>query len=320
MSRSQKGWFMNVLITGAGLIGCHAAGRLLAKGHAVVLYDMSPDHPYIRSVAGETKGLSIETGDTRDLPALLTVMGKYGIDTIVHTAGLIGKKVEERPYTGFTVNVQGTMHVAEAVRVLKAKRVVFVSTFGVYNWGIPAHEPVTEDFPLGSGGLYSATKVANESLLNALANLSGFELIILRPAGVFGRGHYRGGSTVGIVIDRLVRSATHGETVRLEEALLGTNEYVYVKDVAQAVEKACAVSEVKGRAFNVGSGRLYSAQEIAEKVRAAFPGARVELVPAGPGEEVKRHGQPLDLSRARAELGYEPEYSLEVALSDYLQE
>ncbi len=320
MSRSQKGWFMNVLITGAGLIGCHAAGRLLAKGHAVVLYDVSPDYSYIQSVSGKVKGLSVETGDTRDLPALLTLIGRYGIDTIVHTAGLIGKKVEEQPYTGFTVNVQGTVHVAEAVRVLNVKRLVFVSTFGVYNWGITAHAPITEDFPLGSGGLYGATKVANESLLNALANLSGFELIIVRPAGVFGKGHYRGGSTVGIVMDRLVRSAARGETVRLKEALLGTNEYVYVKDVAQAVEKACAAERVKSRAFNVGSGRLYSAQEIAEKVRTAFPAARVEIVPAGSGEEVKRHGQPLDLSRARAELGYEPEYSLDAALSDYLQE
>jgi nucleoside-diphosphate-sugar epimerase len=49
-----------------------------------------------------------------------------------------------------------------------------------------------------------------------------------------------------------------------------------------------------------------------------IPRARVELVPPEPGEAVKRYEQPLDLSRSRTELGYEPEYSLERALADYL--
>src|SRR5574340_78549 len=158
---------MNVLITGAGLIGCHAAGRLLEKGHQVVLYDLAPEKAHIEAVAGKAWGLSVEAGDTRDLPALVSVITNYEIDTVVHTAGLIGKKVAERPYTGFMVNIQGTMHVAEAVRVLKLKRLVFVSTFGVYNRKIPTRHPVTEDFPLDGGNLYSATKVANEHLLNA---------------------------------------------------------------------------------------------------------------------------------------------------------
>ncbi len=309
---------MNILVTGAGLIGCHAARRLLEKGHRVALYDILPDRAYIHAVVGKSEELPIEAGDLRDLPALLAVMDKYGIDTVVHTAGLIGKKVAERPYTGIAVNVLGTMHVAEAVHIMKVKRLIFVSTFGVYDRDASARKPITEDAPLVGAGLYGATKVANENLLGALADLHGFELIVLRPAGVFGQGHYRGGSTVGIVMNDLVRGAARGEAVRLRESLLGTNEYVYVKDVAQAIEKACAVSAVKNRAFNVGMGILFSAGEIVQKICEAIPGASVELVPPEPGEVVKRYGQPLNLSRSRAELGYEPEYSMELALADYL--
>ena len=114
---------MNILITGAGLIGCHGAKRLLAKGHQVVLYDVAPDSGYIQAVVGNEKGLAVETADLRDLPALFAVLRKYAIDTVVHTAGLIGKKVAEHPFTGFTVNVQGSVHVAEAVRVTGATEV-----------------------------------------------------------------------------------------------------------------------------------------------------------------------------------------------------
>ncbi|MCG6538037.1 MAG: hypothetical protein L7F78_25805, partial [Syntrophales bacterium LBB04] len=61
------------------------------------------------------------------------------------------------------------------------------------------------------------------------------------------------------------------------------------------------------------------AQDIVGKVCEQIPGARVELVPPEPGEKVRRHEQPLDLSRARSELGYQPEYSMETALADYIK-
>ena len=310
---------MNILITGAGLIGCHGAKRLLALGHQVVLYDVAPDPEYIRAVVGNEKGLAVERADLRDLPALFAVLRKYGIDTVVHTAGLIGKKVAEHPFTGFTVNVQGSVHVAEAVRVLELKRLIFLSSFGVYSGKVAAAGPLTEDFPLDGSGLYGATKVANEHILGAIADLAGFDLIILRPAGVFGPGHYRGGSTVGIVMNQLVTGVARGEAVRIKESSLGTNEYVYAKDVAQAIEKACLVTSLKSRAFNVGTGVLLSAQDIVRKVRELIPDARVELAPPEPGEEVKCHRQTLDLTAARTELGYQPEYSMETALADYIK-
>ncbi len=310
---------MNVLITGAGLIGCHTARRLLKQGNQVVLYDVFPEPGYIRSIIGEEKGLAVEAADLRDLPALFAVIMRHGIDTVVHTAGLIGGKVADHPYTGFMVNVQGSMHVAEAVRVLKVKRLVFMSSFGAYNWNVPSAKPIGEDFPLSGGGLYGATKAANEHLLGAMADLGGFELLILRPASVFGPGHYRGGSTGGIVMNELVEGVKRGERVRLREARFGRNEYVYAEDVAQAAEKACTVTSVSSRAFNVGTGVLHSAQELVQKVCELVPGARVELIPSGPGEKPPARDQPLDLSRARAELGYEPEYSLEAALAAYLR-
>ncbi|MCE3243549.1 MAG: hypothetical protein K0Q83_4056, partial [Deltaproteobacteria bacterium] len=48
------------------------------------------------------------------------------------------------------------------------KRMVHISTFGVYDWRKEASEPVTEDFHKGSGVPYGNSKVARELLLEAI--------------------------------------------------------------------------------------------------------------------------------------------------------
>ena len=163
-------------------------------------------------------------------------------------------------------------------------------------------------------------KAANEHLLGAYADLYGFEVVFLRPAIVFGCGQFRGGSPGGIMMHTLVSGALRGDPVRLMEAQVGINEYVYVKDMAQALEKACTVAAPGHRAFNVGQGALISARDLIDAVRKLLPQSRVELVPAAAGEKIIRRPQPLNLARSRAELGYVPEYPLPEALADYVRE
>src|SRR5262245_34034121 len=119
---------MNVLITGAGLLGCYGARRLLEKGHHVVLFDAFPDLDYIRSVLGDAAGVVVETGDVRDLPSVIAVFQRHAIEAVTHGAGLIARRAAEHPYTGIAINVMGTINVAEAVRITKARRLVYLSS------------------------------------------------------------------------------------------------------------------------------------------------------------------------------------------------
>ena len=61
---------MNILITGAGLIGTNAARHAIDAGHKVVLFDLSPNRDYIEKVVGANKA-DVVAADMRDLPALL---------------------------------------------------------------------------------------------------------------------------------------------------------------------------------------------------------------------------------------------------------
>ena len=308
---------MTVLITGAGLIGCHFARRAADGGSKVVLYDLSPNRDYIQKIVGKDK-VEIVAADMRDLPALINALKEFKIDTLVHTAGLIGKRVAENSYTGSTNNIVGTINVLEAARLHGIRRVVYVSTFGAYDRSKIKEGPIREDHPIGGHNLYTTTKVCSEHLVHAYAHLYNLDTVIIRPAGVFGRGHYVGGSTVGMIMRDLALNVMKGDPITLDGKIYFANEYVYAKDVALALDLACKVKEPKQRIYNAGSGVVAGAADLARIARELAPKLEIKVV--GDGSEDASKQFPLDLSRSQAELGYSPQFPLKKALQDYMEE
>jgi nucleoside-diphosphate-sugar epimerase len=307
---------MSVLITGAGLIGTHLAKRLANQGKRVILYDLMPNREYIQRIVGED-GVEIVAADIRDLPALIHALQSFNCDTVVHTAGLIGSRVAANSYTGSTNNILGTIHVLEAARLLKLKRVVYVSTFGVYDRAKVKEGPLSEDSPIGGHNLYTVTKVCSEHLLHAYTEMYKLDTVIIRPAGVFGRGLYVGGSTVGMVMRDLALKALRRETLAIDAKTYFANEYVYAKDVAFALDLACHAQNLKQRIYNAGTGVVAGAEDLAQTLRELVPQMEVKVV--GQAEGAPRTAA-LDLSKSQAELGYTSQFPLKRALQDYMEE
>jgi nucleoside-diphosphate-sugar epimerase len=308
---------MTTLITGAGLIGCHLARRLADRGDRVVLFDLVPNRPYSESVVGTDKG-ALVAADMRDMPALVHALKTFSVDTVVHTAGLIGKRVSENSYTGATNNILGTINVLEAARLHGLRRLVYVSTFGAYDRSKIPPGPVREDAAIGGRNLYTVTKACSEHLVQAYADLYRLDYVIVRPGAVFGRGHYAGGSSVGQAMRDLARNAIRGKPFTLDTKVYFANEYVYAKDVARALQLACEVPDPRQRIYNAGSGVVSTAHDLARAVREVVAGIEVELVGDDAGERGKIF--PMDLSRSEAELGYRPQFTLKAGLSDYIGE
>jgi sulfide:quinone oxidoreductase len=121
--------------------------------------------------------------DMRDLPALISAMERYNVDTVVHTAGLIGSRVAENSYTGATNNILGTINVLEASRLRRLKRVVYVSTFGVYDRAKINDSVVREIHPIGGHNLYTLSGAT--AILNALKSFRGGRVAILTAAPAY---------------------------------------------------------------------------------------------------------------------------------------
>ena len=232
---------MNILITGAGLIGSHCARQAVDAGNKVVLFDLSPNRDYLQKVVGKDRA-DVVAADMRDLPALISAMERYNVDTVVHTAGLIGSRVAENSYTGATNNILGTINVLEASRLRRVRRVVYVSTFGVYDRAEINDSVVRETHPIGGHNLYTVTKLCSEHLVHSNAEQYKLDTIIVRPNN--GRGHYVGGSTVGKVMRDLALSVIKAEPFTIDAKTYGPNEYVYGKDVGLALPR-CQVQNPK---------------------------------------------------------------------------
>jgi UDP-glucose 4-epimerase len=308
---------MNILITGAGLIGSNAARHAADNGHKVALFDLSPNRDYLDKVVGKDRYQAV-AADIRDLPAMLAALEKFNVDTVVATAGLIGSRVQENSYTGATNNILGTINTLEAARLRKLRRVVYVSTFGTYDRSKITDSVIRESHPLGGHNLYTVTKICSEHLVHSYTAQYNLDTIIIRPGGVFGRGFYVGGSTVGKVMRDLAVNMIKGEPFTIDAKTYGPNEYVYGKDVGLALYLACQAQSPKQRIYNAGTGAVHGAEELAQVVREIAP--KIEVKVSGASAAEKSRSIPMDISVSKAELGYAPKFPLKDALRDYMDE
>ena len=121
---------MNVLITGGmGVIGSMVSARFVQEGHQPVIMARHLDRNLIRSFEDK---VDIELADVLDLPRIFSIIEKYNITHIVHTAALVGALSNQNPPQSIHINVIGTLNILEAARFMKVQRVVYTSAKGVY--------------------------------------------------------------------------------------------------------------------------------------------------------------------------------------------
>src|ERR1700704_3870322 len=164
---------MTTLVTGAGLIGTEFARCALARGEAVVFVDPEPRADFLRMKLG-AGNVTLARHDVRDLPALVEVAKAHRVDTLVHTAGLIGPRVQQSLSLAFDINLGGTRNVAETMRLAGVRRLVHISTLAVYDRRRETKEAeghgIAEDFPRGGARGYGNFKGAKELILEAYAS------------------------------------------------------------------------------------------------------------------------------------------------------
>jgi nucleoside-diphosphate-sugar epimerase len=158
-------------------------------------------------------------------------------------------------------------------------------------------------------------------VLQAYAEAHGLEVIALRFCNLFGRGQYVAGSRGGEAFNELITLAVRGELARVRSQVSGRGEWLYAKDAARAVVASVDASTGEGgiegfTVVNIGSGRLTGPDDIIAAIRAVIPDARFGE-PETPGRERRA---PFDLATARRVLGWEPVYTLESAIADYIAE
>ena len=306
-----------ILITGGlGFIGLHTARRFLDVGEQVVLsqFRVRREPDFIKAELG--KRAFIETLDVTAAHDVIDIVRKHKVTGIIHLAvpGLGALSAAE----DYRMNVVGFLNVLEAARLFDVRRVSVASSVAVYASLVEG--PFREDalVPVHSGNPTETFKKALEILGLHYASRTNLEIVALRIGTPFGPLYH----SLAAPTSRIIHAAANGMPADFTGARGGAPHQeddigaFYVKDCARAIQLLQMADKLTHRIFNISAERPMKYREFVEAVKKAVPSAQIDL-PAGHGPR-NRPNAYMDISRLKQEVGYQPQYSIERAVAEYV--
>jgi UDP-glucose 4-epimerase len=306
-----------ILITGGlGFIGLHTARRFLDVGEQVVLtqYRVRREPDFIKAAIG--KHAFIETLDVTSAHDVIEIMRRHKVTGIVHLAvpGLGALSAAE----DYRVNVMGFLNILEAARLYDVRRVSLASSVAVY--ASLAEGPFREDalVPVQSGNPTETFKKALEILGMHFASRTGLEVVALRIGTPFGPLYH----SLAAATSRIVHAAAKGVAADFTGARGGAPHQAddagafYVKDCGAAIQLVQMADKLSHRIYNISGESPITYGEFVDVVKKEVPNAEINL-PPGRGPRYRPHAY-LDITRLKQEVGYQPQYTIERAVGEYI--
>ncbi|HEY3725051.1 MAG TPA: NAD-dependent epimerase/dehydratase family protein [Acidimicrobiia bacterium] len=297
----------SILITGgSGYFGSVLADQALARGESVRIFDLNPP--------GETAGeVDFVQGDVRDRDALARAC--RGVDAVLHNVAQVPLARDRELF--WSVNVLGTANLLLAARDAGVGKIVHTSSSAIF--GIPDSNPVNEETQPHPLEDYGRAKLQAE-LLCREAVQDGADVTIIRPRTILGHGR------LGIMAI-LFEFVADGAPVFVFGSGDNRYQFVHANDLADACLRAA--SRPGAEVYNIGAQAFGTMRETLQAlVDHAGTGSRVRSLPVAPARAAMQavanaglapfapyhwllYGESLwfDVSKAKAELGWEPRHS-----------
>lgn len=297
---------MRAMVTGAaGFIGSTLVDRLLADGHEVTGLDNLATGKVANLEYAEAHAAFSFVKDDIVEADLDAVVAEYSPDVIFHLAAQIDVRHSVAdPRFDSSVNVVGTVRLAEAARKAGVRKIVHTSSGGSI-YGTPEQIPTSEAVPTDPHSPYAAGKVAGEIYLNTFRHLYGLECSHIAPANVYGPRQDPHGEAGVVAI--FAQALLSGRPTKVFGDGGNTRDYVFVDDVVEAFVRASG-PDGGGQRFNIGTGVETSDRQLHSLVAAA----------AGASDDPEFHPPRLgdlrqsclDVGLAKRVLGWEPKVPL----------
>jgi len=341
----------SVLVTGgAGFIGSHAAEHFARNGFKVIVLDnLSRARNLKSAIKTETistynwnylkriKNIKMIEGDIRDIKVIERIVRK--VDNIIHSAAQVAVTTSLLdPRTDFEVNVLGTLNILEAARKSKRKpAVIFCSTNKVYGKNvdkIPIREEETRyvvesrnyrrgvdehlSVDLCEHTPYGCSKLAADIYVQDYGIRNEIDTCVFRMSCIYGTRQF-GCEDQGWVSHFVISTIMHrpitifgnGKQVR---------DILFVSDLVGAFEKFLDRRSYCSRnVYNIGGGSentisllelLYRLEDLTGKKSV------VSFKDFRPGDQKMYIS---DISKAKRELGWRPEISVEEGIEALVQ-
>jgi len=303
---------MRVLITGAtGFVGRHLATLLLSRRHEVFGTVLQPEGD------GQDDKIRLLSCDMRDAQQVRSAVEDARPDQVYHLAGLSSVRESfEDARAVYETNFFGALHLLDAVRRTNASaRVLLIGSGHCYGKLRPRELPATEQQVLAPNSPYAVSKAAADLLGRHYFESFGLHVIRARPFNHTGPGQ----STHFVCSDFARQFAAIELNLAAPVLRVGNlharRDFSDVRDIVRAYVLLLQKGK-PGEAYNVGSGRAVSLDEVLKILRSFCTRSiaiQTEETRFRRGEADVLYGSSRKLKQAT---GWRPEYDLKSTLRD----
>ena len=259
---------MKVIVTGgAGFIGSHIVDRLIEENHHVIVIDNESAECHNQFYYNDkAHNYKFDICDYENIRPLFD-----GVDYVFHLAAEARIQPSlTNPLLTVRTNSLGTTTVLQCAREAGVKRVIYSSTSSAYGrkhflnnyWWKGLSEDMEDDCLTP----YSVSKVSGEKMCKMYSELFGLDTAILRYFNVYGEREPTKGQYAP-VIGLFLRQKNAGQPMTIVGDGEQRRDFTYIKDVVDAnILCMKCEGELSGEMFNIGTGKNYSINEIAEMI------------------------------------------------------
>ncbi|MFQ6066237.1 MAG: NAD-dependent epimerase/dehydratase family protein [bacterium] len=303
---------MAVFITGGyGQLGSWLSYRFAEEGKEVIVLDVVDKNlDYLKKVKDKIRFIC---ASVLDFAKLTEVFIRYQekIEGIIHTVAVTADPaLWGNPHQGLAVNLTGTINMLELARLFKIKKFVFASSGAVY--GKVRDNPSELTHSLHPSDLYGASKAAAELIGQQYENHFGLDFRSARLYFFFGPGRLPSQQTQ--LFKTLLGPLEGLPNLKLEKGADQKLGFTYVKDAAYGTYLLYKSRSLQHKSINISSERPISFLEMISLAQKYSD--KPTQVQIGPGKLFPR-GETLDISLAKEELGFSPQYTVEEGMREY---
>ena len=303
-----------VILGGGGVFGVHTAFYLLehANPKKVICIGRNPEKPAPFS-------LNLGKGDPRyeyqqihvvyEQDRLFEFFDHVKPEVIIsYAAQGEGAVSWKKSWRFFETNGTALVRMSEELMSRPyLERFIQIGTSELY--GSVAH-PSKEDDPIRPTSPYAASKAAFDLYLISVSNVLKFPMNIIRPSNA-----YAPGQQLHRVIPRAVLCGLTGAKLPLQGGGRAEKSYIHARDLARAIWLVSEKAPL-GRVYNAGPPKPTSIRHLVEKTAAALDMPFEQLCDVVPDRLGQDSRYWLDNSAIKADVGWEPEISLDEGLRE----
>lgn len=316
----------NVLITGGnGFVCMNIAEYFLNRGVNVVTIARHEMQEAASKELSAKKGTFTQVlGDVLDKDFLSSVIKKYNIEDVINGAAITPSRELEmsNPRQVMDVNCMGLMNTLDAARENGVRRFIYLGSVSGYGQTCFNCKVLIEGESMGDPrSLYELSKFTGERIVQRYRDLFNMDAYVARIGDVFGNWERRTGvrSYMSLIYQTTAIALQGGSVVLPKPNMI---DWVHGKEIAGEVYALMYADELHYDIYPLCSGYIWPLTAWCDKLKERFPKFDWKMA-ATPEEATIRVNQILDnapmrLKRLQEDTGYQPEYDLEHAFTEYM--